>query len=62
MYGQTRLADYYEGRLSLRELGNRFYSLPPEAPIWAIWEAERAKAEARQQVAEVDDVLAPFKR
>lgn len=57
VYGQTRLLDYYEDRISLRELANRFYALPDEAPIWGVLRAEDAKAEEARKDAELDDVL-----
>jgi hypothetical protein len=61
VYGSTRLTDFYEGRLSLRELGNRFFSLPPEAPIWAVLDEERERQEAQRQVSEIENTLSPFK-
>ncbi len=61
VYGQTRLLDYYEDRLSLRELLNRFYALPAEAPIWDVLRAEDQKAEERRRAAEIDDVLNRYK-
>jgi hypothetical protein len=60
VYGSTRLADFYEGRMSLRELGNRFFSLPPEAPIWAVLDEERERHAAKRQVSEIENTLAPF--
>lgn len=57
VYGQTRLLDYYEDRITLRELVNRFYALPPEAPIWDVLRAEWEKADAAHKATELDAVL-----
>lgn len=62
VYGQTRLLDYYEGRLSLRELANRLLALPHEAPLWRFLEEQQEKAEAEAQVSDIENVLATFQK
>lgn len=61
VYGQTRLADYYADRLTLRELANRFFALPPEAPVWDIVREEQERAKAARKADDIDDVLTRFK-
>lgn len=61
VYGQTDLADFYAGRLSLRQLLNRFVALPPEAPIWHTLREEADAAEAVSREAEIEQTLAKFK-
>jgi len=61
VYGQTRLADYYAGDLTLRELLNRFTCLPSEAPIWHVLRVEHEQAEGKREVDEIEDLLSPFK-
>lgn len=62
VYGRTDLADFYRGTLTLRQVWVRLRALPEEAPIWAVLDAEREKAEQRKQVDEIDAALAPFQR
>lgn len=61
VYGHTRLADYYAGDLSFRELANRLYALPMtppnRAPIWDVIAAAEEAAENERKAAELDDVL-----
>ena len=61
VYGHTRLADFYEDRLSLRELYNRLRCLPPAAPLWDVLHEEHEKAAAQRKVDEVEETLARLK-
>lgn len=61
VYGHTRLSDFYEDRLSFRELCNRLLALPATAPIWDVLRDEHEKADAERKVHEVEQTLARFK-
>lgn len=66
VYGQTDLKDFYRGALTLRQLWVRICSLPAEAPLSRLLDAEAEaaaeKAAQRKQVEDIDAALAPFKR
>jgi hypothetical protein len=65
VYGNTDLADFYAGRLTLRQIKVRLLSLPHEppnrAPTWDALLADQEKSDERRKVTEVEDVLARFK-
>ena len=57
VHARTDLADFYAGRLTLRQIWVRFSGLPPEANIMVELSGLVEKAEAARKVADVDDVL-----
>lgn len=61
VYGHTDLGDYYRGDLSLRQVMVRLLSLPAESPTWDVIREQEEQAQARRQVADIEDVLARFK-
>jgi hypothetical protein len=62
VYGQTRLLDYYEDRMSLRELLNRLLALPHDCPFWAAMRDQQEAAAAVQRADDLDDVLNRYRK
>lgn len=62
VYGQTRLLDYYEGRMSLRELLNRLLALPYDCPFWAAMREQQATVAEAQRADDLDDVLNRYRK
>jgi hypothetical protein len=60
VYARTDLADFYAGRLTLRQIWVRFSSLPPEANIWTALEPEMKQAEATRKAKSVESSLSQF--
>ena len=61
-YYGIALTDYYAGRVSLRRLRNLIRWLPAESATALLENDAQQKAEAAQQVADVENVLSTFQR
>lgn len=60
-HAHTDLTDFYRDRLTLRQIHVRIKSLPPDAHLWAVLDAEEEREKQQEEARELQAILDKFK-